>query len=219
MPTIKILDSRTVACVFALVALPLAAQQAPKLPVAAQEGPSWNRTLERIASGVVSIQIDSTRSFDTERNSSAQATGFVVDAQHGIILTNRHVVTPGPVRAQAVFLNQEEVDAHAGLSRSDPRLRLLPVRPEAAPVHEADRAQARARGRADRARHPRRRQRRGRAAVDPRRHDRAARPRRRRTTAAAITTTSTRSICRPRRARRAARRARRSSTSRAASSR
>src|SRR4029077_3234906 len=120
MPTIKILDSRTVACVFALVALPLAAQQAPKLPVAAQqapklpaaaqEAPSWNRTLERIASGVVSIQIDSTRSFDTERNSSAQATGFVVDAQRGIILTNRHVVTPAPVRAQAVFLNQEEVD-------------------------------------------------------------------------------------------------------------
>jgi len=71
---------------------------------------SWNRTLERIASGVVSIQIDSTRAFDTERNQSSQATGFVVDAEHGLILTNRHVVTPGPVRAQAVFLNQEEVE-------------------------------------------------------------------------------------------------------------
>jgi pro-apoptotic serine protease NMA111 len=77
---------------------------------AAQEPPAWDRTLERIASGVVSIQIDSTRSFDTERNQSAQATGFVVDAERGLILTNRHVVTPGPVRAQAVFLNQEEVD-------------------------------------------------------------------------------------------------------------
>ena len=41
---------------------------------------------------------------------SSQATGFVVDAQRGLILTNRHVVTPGPVRAQAVFLNQEEVE-------------------------------------------------------------------------------------------------------------
>lgn len=77
-------------------------------PLAAQEQ-TWNRTLERIASGVVSIQIDSTRSFDTERNQSSQATGFVVDAERGLILTNRHVVTPGPVRAQAVFLNQEEV--------------------------------------------------------------------------------------------------------------
>jgi pro-apoptotic serine protease NMA111 len=76
----------------------------------AQEAQTWNRTLERISSGVVSIQIDSTRAFDTERNSSSQATGFVVDAKRGLILTNRHVVTPGPVRAQAVFLNQEEVD-------------------------------------------------------------------------------------------------------------
>jgi S1-C subfamily serine protease len=75
----------------------------------AQEN-GWNQTLERISSGVVSIRVDSTRAFDTERNQSTQATGFVVDAEHGLILTNRHVVTPGPVRAQAIFLNQEEVD-------------------------------------------------------------------------------------------------------------
>lgn len=76
---------------------------------AAQEA-SWDRTIERISSGVVSIRVDSTRSFDTERNQSTQATGFVVDAERGLILTNRHVVTPGPVRAQAIFNNQEEVD-------------------------------------------------------------------------------------------------------------
>jgi len=75
----------------------------------AQEG-NWNRTLERISSGVVSIRIDSPRAFDTERNLSSQATGFVVDARRGLILTNRHVVTPGPVRSKAIFLNQEEVD-------------------------------------------------------------------------------------------------------------
>ncbi|MBN1237084.1 MAG: trypsin-like peptidase domain-containing protein, partial [Gammaproteobacteria bacterium] len=78
-------------------------------PAVAQEA-SWNRTLERISSGIVSIRVDSTRSFDTERNQSSQATGFVVDAESGLILTNRHVVTPGPVTAQAIFLNQEEVD-------------------------------------------------------------------------------------------------------------
>jgi len=75
----------------------------------AQES-SWNLTLDKISSGVVSIQVDSTRAFDTERNQSSQATGFIVDAERGLILTNRHVVTPGPVVAQAVFLNQEEVD-------------------------------------------------------------------------------------------------------------
>jgi len=78
--------------------------------VAMGQESAWNRTLEKIASGVVSIRVDSTRSFDTERNQSSQATGFVVDAERGLILTNRHVVTPGPVRAQAIFNNQEEVD-------------------------------------------------------------------------------------------------------------
>ncbi len=76
----------------------------------AAQGPTWNQTLEKISSGVVSIQVDSTRAFDTGRNQSSQATGFVVDAERGLILTNRHVVTPGPVMAQAIFLNQEEVD-------------------------------------------------------------------------------------------------------------
>ena len=78
--------------------------------VLAQDEPSWNTTLDKISSGVVSIQIDSTRAFDTDRNQSTQATGFVVDAEQGLILTNRHVVTTGPVVAQAIFLNQEEVE-------------------------------------------------------------------------------------------------------------
>ncbi len=75
----------------------------------AAEDTEWTETLERISSGVVSIRVDSTRAFDTEWNSSSQATGFVVDAERGIILTNRHVVTPGPVIAEAVFRNNEEV--------------------------------------------------------------------------------------------------------------
>ncbi len=73
------------------------------------EDSAWVATLERISSGVVSIRVDSTRAFDTEWNSSSQATGFVVDAEQGLILTNRHVVTPGPVVAEAVFRNNEEV--------------------------------------------------------------------------------------------------------------
>jgi pro-apoptotic serine protease NMA111 len=73
---------------------------------------NWAQTLERIATGVVTIQIDSTRAFDTEWNTTAQATGFVIDAKRGYILTNRHVVTPGPVTAQAIFLNREEVQLY-----------------------------------------------------------------------------------------------------------
>ncbi|UCG72607.1 MAG: PDZ domain-containing protein [Chromatiales bacterium] len=80
--------------------------------LAGAQAPSgkWRDTLERISTGVVSIKVDSTRAFDTEWNQSGQATGFVVDAERGLILTNRHVVTSGPVRAEALFLNQEEVE-------------------------------------------------------------------------------------------------------------
>ncbi len=77
--------------------------------LATAEVKAWIYTLERISSGVVSIRVDSTRAFDTEWNSSSQATGFVVDRERGLILTNRHVVTPGPVVAEAVFRNNEEV--------------------------------------------------------------------------------------------------------------
>ncbi len=89
-----------------LAALLVAAATAPAV---AAEDSAWTATLERISSGVVSIRVDSTRAFDTEWNSSSQATGFVVDAEQGLILTNRHVVTPGPVVAEAVFRNNEEV--------------------------------------------------------------------------------------------------------------
>ncbi|WP_405240144.1 trypsin-like peptidase domain-containing protein [Lentisalinibacter orientalis] len=78
-------------------------------PLFAAEREAWTDTLERISSGVVSIRVDATRAFDTDWNTSTQATGFVVDAERGLILTNRHVVTPGPVVAEAVFLNNEEV--------------------------------------------------------------------------------------------------------------
>ena len=79
------------------------------LPAIAAEETAWTDTLDRISSGVVSIRVDSTRAFDTEWNASSQATGFVVDAERGLILTNRHVVTPGPVIAEAIFRNNEEV--------------------------------------------------------------------------------------------------------------
>src|SRR3954451_1400518 len=82
---------------------------APMVSVPAAEDSRWTKTLEKVASGVVTIQVDQTRAFDTEWNMSSQATGFVIDAKRGLILTNRHVVTPGPVTAQAVFLNREEV--------------------------------------------------------------------------------------------------------------
>ena len=106
---------------------------------------NWAQTLERIATGVVTIQIDSTRAFDTEWNTTAQATGFVIDAKRGLILTNRHVVTPGPVTAQAIFLNREEVQLYPvyrdpihdfGIYRYDPA-KLKFIQPAELPLYPA----------------------------------------------------------------------------------
>ena len=70
------------------------------------ETPLWDQTLSRIASSVVTIEVDQTRAFDTEWNQSTQATGFVVDAELGLILTNRHVVTPGPILSSGATCEQ-----------------------------------------------------------------------------------------------------------------
>ncbi len=73
----------------------------------------------------------------------------MVDAERGLLLTNRHVVMPGPVVAEAVFLNREEVDLKPvyrdpvhdfGFFRFDPadlkfiKLVELPLAPEGAQV-------------------------------------------------------------------------------------
>jgi len=125
----------------ALVALCAAVPAGP----ARAETAAWEQTLERIAPSVVTIEVDQTRAFDTEWNQSSQATGFVVDAERGLILTNRHVVTPGPVVATAVFQNREEVELRAvyrdpvhdfGFYRYEPA-RLRYVRPAPLPLYPA----------------------------------------------------------------------------------
>lgn len=117
----------------------------PGLVAAAEATPEWARTLEQISQGVVAIQVDLARGFDTETSTSAQATGFVVDARRGLILTNRHVVTAGPVTAQAVFANREEVQLYPvyrdpvhdfGFYRYDPS-KLRFITPREIPLYPA----------------------------------------------------------------------------------
>ena len=69
----------------------------------------WERAVDGALPGIVAIRVTTTRAFDTELPRSSVATGFVVDAERGLLLTNRHVVSPAPVVAEAVFANHEEV--------------------------------------------------------------------------------------------------------------
>jgi len=80
---------------------------------AVTEARAWVETLDRVAPAVVVLRVSTPRAFDDLTPGTSTATGFVVDAERGLILTNRHVVTPGPVVAEAVFQNNEEVDVRA----------------------------------------------------------------------------------------------------------
>jgi pro-apoptotic serine protease NMA111 len=73
------------------------------------DSPEWQATIEKVIKSVVSIHFCQTCSFDTDLSLSSQATGFVVDAENGYIMTNRHVVCAGPFWGYCVFDNHEEV--------------------------------------------------------------------------------------------------------------
>lgn len=81
----------------------------PGLAPAITDSVEWQATIENVVRNVVSIHFCQTCSFDTDPAASSEATGFVVDAERGYILTNRHVVGAGPFWGYCIFDNHEEV--------------------------------------------------------------------------------------------------------------
>ena len=111
----------------------------------------WQATIEKVVRNVVSIHFCQTCAFDTDSATSSEATGFVVDAERGYILTNRHVVGAGPFWGYCIFDNHEECDVYPvyrdpvhdfGILRFDPKkikyiqLAALELRPDLAKVGE-----------------------------------------------------------------------------------
>ncbi len=70
----------------------------------------WADVLAAAVPAVVSLQVAYTRDFVESDQGVSSATGFIVDAERGIILTNRHVVGSGPVDMTATFQNLERID-------------------------------------------------------------------------------------------------------------
>ncbi|KNC98547.1 uncharacterized protein SPPG_06237 [Spizellomyces punctatus DAOM BR117] len=68
----------------------------------------WEQTLKNVIPAIVSIRFISVRNFDTEYQRASQASGFIVDKTRGIVLTNRHVVQPGPILAEAILNESKE---------------------------------------------------------------------------------------------------------------
>lgn len=69
----------------------------------------WQEMIQKAILSIVSIRFSQVVAFDTEAPDAAEASGFVVDAKKGIILTNRHVVCSGPFIGEAIFHDHEEV--------------------------------------------------------------------------------------------------------------
>ncbi|KAI7821105.1 hypothetical protein BX661DRAFT_188594 [Kickxella alabastrina] len=69
----------------------------------------WSQVFEHALKSVVHITCDVHVSFDTHSMSHSTATGFVVDANLGIILSNRHVMSSAPSTHYARFENTESI--------------------------------------------------------------------------------------------------------------
>ncbi|KAJ1894000.1 hypothetical protein LPJ66_005442 [Kickxella alabastrina] len=76
-----------------------------------QEQPefNWNSIQDRLRDSVVAISSTKPLTFDTDSLGSFLGTGFVVDAERGLILSNRHVMSSGPSYHKAIFFNNVEV--------------------------------------------------------------------------------------------------------------
>ncbi|KAJ8653489.1 hypothetical protein O0I10_010817 [Lichtheimia ornata] len=109
----------------------------------------WQSTIEQVVKAIVSIRFSQVAAFDTEGPETSEASGFIVDAEKGIILTNRHVACAGPFVGEAICHDHEEVDVFPiyrdpvhdfGFLKFDPsKIKYMPVtqvelRPELAKV-------------------------------------------------------------------------------------
>ena len=70
----------------------------------------WQALVNWSRHGVVELRVNLVQPFVDGTPGSRVATGLVVDKKRGLILTNRHVVTLGPITANAVFSNKKTVD-------------------------------------------------------------------------------------------------------------
>lgn len=85
----------------------------------------WEAMLNKVLPAIVVIKVNYVKPFDGEQAGSGSATGFVVDFERGLILTNRHVIGTGPIRAEATFVNKEEVPLTPVYRDPRPRFRLV----------------------------------------------------------------------------------------------
>ncbi|KAI1317355.1 hypothetical protein EDD11_008535 [Mortierella claussenii] len=86
--------------------------ESARATIALSEPPQWQKVIEKAVKAIVSIRFSQVSAFDTEGPETSEASGFIVDAERGLILTNRHVACAGPFVGEAVCHDHEEVDVY-----------------------------------------------------------------------------------------------------------
>ncbi|MGQ8365034.1 trypsin-like peptidase domain-containing protein [Glaciecola sp. 1036] len=64
---------------------------------------------DQIINAVVNIELNKVVPWDEGFNASGFGTGFVIDSEKGLILTNKHIVNVGPIVAYAEFANKRKL--------------------------------------------------------------------------------------------------------------
>ncbi len=83
-------------------------ESVPHKPKESEEDSRWKITIQQCIQSIVSIRFIVPKTFDTWQPGSYSATGFIVDAEQGLIMTNKHVLTDAPWIGKACFRNSEE---------------------------------------------------------------------------------------------------------------
>lgn len=86
------------------------ARLADSVTAASAGSGEWAEVISKLQPAIVALRVTCVRSFEEDRAATSVGTGFVVDSEKGLILTNRHITGVGPVRAIAIFDRHEELE-------------------------------------------------------------------------------------------------------------
>uniref|UniRef100_A0A0G4HJJ2 PDZ-like domain-containing protein n=1 Tax=Chromera velia CCMP2878 TaxID=1169474 RepID=A0A0G4HJJ2_9ALVE len=70
----------------------------------------WQHVTTRAVPAILVVRASAVKAFDDASAGAFTGSAFIVDKARGLVLSNRHLVTPGPIIADVVFHNKEEID-------------------------------------------------------------------------------------------------------------
>lgn len=72
----------------------------------------WAHTIEQLKPTVVNLEVTAQINLGLDRPGTRHGTGFIVDAQRGIIATNRHIASTSPAHIRITFLDGSSTEGN-----------------------------------------------------------------------------------------------------------